>query len=406
MSNPAEINVLYNKDFMNDPFPFFREGLLNAPIVRNETTLTKPWNVFRYDDVQRVLKDYEYFSAEIPDEDGSEQDMALGEAVNNLITMDPPRHTKLRRLAQPGFLPGVLKQFVPQAEKLARERVDFALAQGEFDLVHDFSAQITIGMITAILGLPAEDWPMIRDWTVEIANNVMANNWVYEYEKDRADVTVKVVGELATYFEDYISSRKVNPKDGDLVSIMLSSEFEGYTFSEREVVSTAMLLLLAGNDTTTHMISNFVTLMAQHPEQADQVRNDLSLVPSAIEETLRFAPSLMCMERVVVKPEVLHGVELTPGDIIIPWMAAANRDPEKFERPDEFDIHRKPNRHIAFGFGPHTCLGAPLARLEGKIALEEIMKRSKSFELIGDPVRPKNAIVHGPSKQQIRIEPA
>ena len=405
MPNPAEINVLYNRDFMNDPFPYFREGLANAPICRNEETLTKPWYVFRYDDVQRVLKDYEYFSSAIDPEDAN-QEMALGEAVNNLIQMDPPEHTSLRRLAQPGFLPAVLKQFVPRAEELARERVDYALECGEIDLVHDFSAQITIGMITTILGLPLEDWPIIREWTVEIANNVMANNWVFEFEADRAAVTTRVVAEMSKYFQDYIKMRKANPVDGDLVSIMLTSDVDGARFTEQEVVSTAILLLLAGNDTTTHLISNFVTCMTDFPDQAEKVFADSTHVTMAIEEVLRFGPSLLCMERGVVKPVTLHGVELAPGDVIIPWIAAACRDPEKFDRPDEFDISRRPNRHIAFGFGAHTCLGAPLARIESKIALEELMKRSSGIELIGEPEKPTNAIVHGPSKQMIKITPA
>lgn len=184
---------------------------------------------------------------------------------------------------------------------------------------------------------------------------------------------------------------------------MLATEIDGEKFSEEEVESTAMLLLLAGNDTTTHLISNFVINMAKHPAQADRLRQDLSAVPDAIEEVLRYAPSLLCMERSVAKPVTLHGVAMEHGDVVIPWMAAANRDPAVFERPNEFDISRRPNRHMAFGFGVHTCLGAPLARIEGRVAGEEIMKRTSAIEFIGDPIATKNAIIHGPAHQQVRF---
>ena len=404
MPNPAEINVLYNQDFMNDPFPYFQAGLEHAPIARNEETLTKPFYVFRYQDVRRVLQDYETFTSNLNPDDASAE-MALGRAVENLIEMDPPRHTKMRRLAQQGFPRRVLKELIPRAEAIVKERVDNAFDQGEIDLAGDFSSPITIGMISTILGLPLEDQSMIRQWTIDIANNVMANNWVYEFEQDRADITVKVTGEMADYFHDYIKRRKSSPEAGDIVSIMLTTEIDGDRFTNDEVESTTMLLLLAGNDTTTHLISNYVTCMANHPEQADQVRQDPSLIAQSIEEVLRYAPSLLCMERGVAKPVTLHGVEIVPGDVMIAWIAAANRDPKQFERPNDFDISRRPNRHIAFGFGAHFCLGAPLARLESRIAVEELMRRTSGFELIGPAGPQKNAIIHGPAHQRVRFIP-
>lgn len=405
MLNAEKLNVLSDEDFRRDPYPFFRAGLSDNPIVQNTKTLTKPFHIFRYEDVFRVFKDWETFSSE-EQHDLDVTDLALGRAIENFIAMDPPRHTRLRRLAQRGFLPATLNSFVPRAEELSRQRMDYLLEAGEADIVDDYAAQITVGMISAILGLPVDDWMMIRKWTTDIAENVLAPNFVEDIEQDRIDVTTRVTGEMADYFTDFIAARRKNPKEGDLVSLMITTEMDGDRFSNEEIENTAMLLLLAGNDTTTNLIANFITNMAKFPEQAQQVRNDLSLVPQALEETLRYSPSLLCMERFVTKPVELHGVELQKGDTIIPWMAAANRDPKMFDRPDEFDIFRKPNRHISFASGVHMCLGSPLARLEGKIAATEFMKRSKGIELIGGPVLNGNSLVNGPAHQRARIIPA
>ena len=401
MVNPADINAMYNEDFKKDPFLYFQEALENQPIVEHTGTLAKPYSVFRYEDVVNVLKTHQKFSNAGGDADMA--DLSLGRAGENITTIDPPRHTRLRRMAQQGFLPTVLNSFAPNAVKLAKDRVDYALEQGEIDIVDDFGAQITVGMITAILGLPADDWSMIRKWTVDIAENVTADLWVSEFEADRAAITERVTGEMADYFRDYIAARKKNPQEGDLVSLMISTEVEGDRFTDEEIESMAMLLLLAGNDTTTNLIGNYLTYMANYPDQADMVRKDPSLVSQSIEEVLRMAPSTTFQVRYVKEPVEMHGMTLEPGRPILPWMAAANRDPGVFENPNDFNIHRKPNRHIAFGFGPHMCLGAPLARLEGRIAIEEVMKRTKAIELIGPAEYSPNAFVFGPTMQRARF---
>ena len=405
MPNPVDINTVSNEDFRRNPYPYFWEALENHPIVHHPDRISKPYSLFKYKDVQAAFKDWQTFSSRGLEENNF-RDMTLGTAVENtFISMDPPRHTRLRRLAQQGFLPSVLNSFVPRAEELVAQRMDFALAAGEFDLVDDFAAQITVGMITAILGLPVEDWTIIRDWTVTLAENVLVQNWLAERDPARAEAATRVTGEMGAYFKDYIAERKKNPKDDDLVSIMMSTEMDGDRFTDIEIEATAILLLLAGNDTTTNLIANTAVCMAQFPEEADKARADLSLVPQLIEEVLRYSPSLLCMERFVVKPVTLHGVDLVPGDVVLLWMAAANRDPDIFERPNEFDISRRPNRHISFAFGPHMCLGAPLARIEGKIAAQEMLRRTKGIELIGEREIPGNSMIHGPAHQRARFVP-
>ena len=406
MANPADINPLYNKDFMKDPHPYFVEALQNQPIIHHPEYLTKPFSLFRYHDVQPAFKDWETFSSEVSvDPDLSVNDMTLGKAVENIITMDPPRHTVLRRMAQQGFLPKVLETFRPRAEEIIKDRVDFALAHDEIDLVNDFAAQITINMITTILGLPIEDWPMIRQWTIDIAENVMCVNWLTQEEKKRMDVTERVIGEMSDYFASYIAERKKSPKEGDIVSILMNAEVDGVRYTDDEVESMTMLMLLAGNDSTATLIANYCRCMATFPDQANLVRKDLSLINASLEETLRYSPSFLCMERLVKKPITIHGENLDNGDLVVLWIAAANRDPEVFENPDAFNIMRKPNRHIAFAYGPHMCLGAPLARMEATLMAQEVMSRTSGLELTSEPINPGNTILNGPLSQKIRFIP-
>ena len=406
MLDLSEINTILCDKFRRDPYPYFFQALEHQPIVHHPDRLSAPYSLFKYRDVQAAFKDWQTFSSRGLEENNF-RDMTLGTAVENtFISMDPPRHTRLRRLAQQGFLPSVLNSFAPRAEQLVSQRMDYALDAGEFDLVDDFAAQITVGMITAILGLPVEDWATIRNWTVALAENVLVQNWLTERDPTRIESATRVTGEMADYFKDYIAERKRNPKEDDLVSVMMSTEMDGDRFSDIEIEATAILLLLAGNDTTTNLIANTAMCMAKFPEEADKARENLDLVPKLVEEVLRYSPSLLCMERFVAKPVTLHGVDLVPGDVVLLWMAAANRDPEIFERPNEFDISRHPNRHISFAFGPHMCLGAPLARIEGRIAAREMLRRTKGVELIGEKEIPGNSMIHGPAHQRARFIPA
>ncbi len=404
MPDPKTINPLYNDAFKSDPHPFFAEALRNQPVIRHPEYFTHPVSLFRYDDVKSAFKNWQVFSSEFGGTDDFAE-MTLGKALQNIITMDPPRHTTLRRIAQKGFLPTVLNAFRPQAEKIVNECLEHALENDEVDLLNDFAARITINMISTILGLPMSDAPMIRQWTIDIAENVMSQNWVTELEQRRIDTTSRVVGEMSDYFTSYIADRRRKPKDGDIVSVLLEAKVDGVGFSPDEVESMAMLMLLAGNDSTATLIANYVRCMAEFPDQADLVRADAKNITPSIEEVLRFSPSFLSMERMLTETVKIHDQELDAGSIVVLWIAAANRDPRQFEAPDRFDITRKPNGHIAFAYGPHTCLGAPLARMETTIMATEVMRRTSAIELTSEPVLPGNAILNGPLSQNVRFVP-
>ena len=399
---PRDFNPILDADFIADPLPVLREAWAESPIVRHENLVTT-WSIFAYDDVRSIFLDPDVFGSEMPQE---QKDASLGALLDNLIAVDPPRHTRLRKIANTAFIPPVIAKFEQQARSLVDELTESILDKGEVDIINDFSAQVTVGMITAILGLPQEDWPQIRQWTTDISNNIMVDIWLKERDPEREAVTARVTAELADYFRDYIAERKRQPKEGDLVSLFMTTEVDGERLTDQEIEGTAMLLLLAGNETTTNLIANFFRNMAHFPDQAAKLKENTELVRPAIEETLRYTPSLRGTARRVKQDTVLLGEQLKPGDAVFAWIATANRDEKMFDRPDDFDITRKPNRHIAFAAGPHICLGAPLARLEARLAAEAFAEHIGSVELLGEPDVAPNAIADNILSQQVRVTPA
>jgi cytochrome P450 len=369
--------------FIKDPLPFMTKGLSEHPIVKHDVTLDPVYSIFRYEDVKRVLLDWETFSSEPINTDLDA--LNLGRATENFILMNPPRHTRLRGLAQQGFFPKVIKKFLPRAEQIAKERFEYALKVDEFDLVNDVSSQLTIGMITGILGLPADDWSIVRDWTNTMQRNTMASFWLTEWDDERADSVVRVTQEMADYFHDHLKFLRKNPQDDNILSTLMTTELDGERFSDEEIESTAMLLLLAGNETTTNLITNFIRCMVRYPSQFELLKKDPNLIDAAIEETLRLEPSLRMTIRSVCKDAEFHGVTIPAGNSVALWFLAANRDPSVFEKPNNFDITTKRPRHLSFAGGPHFCLGAPLARMEARVAANTLLQRVNQIELLGDP---------------------
>ena len=405
MPQPSDLDPFENEAFRQDPYPMLAEVMAETPVVRSDHALSRPINIFGYDDVRYAFEEWTSYSSQTSRTDDPER-MTVGTIEDTFITMDPPRHTSLRRLAQKGFLPSVIASFGPRAEEIARTCVDDALESGELCLVNDFAVPMTVGMITTVLGLPIEDLPAIRAWTVEIFDNYLAQHFLRDVDPDRMATVERITGELTDYFRDYIAERKRSPMEGDIVSQLMTAEIDGVGFTDDEILSTSMLLLTAGNDSTTSLLSNYVINMARFPDQAEIVRQDLSLVPRSIEESVRFLPSFLAQDRVAAKDMTLHGVDIEEGDCVVLWLATANRDPNVFDNPNAFDAERRPNRHLGFGAGIHMCIGAPLARMEAKALANELMSRVGEIELVGDPQLPESTIMTGPTAQTVRFAPA
>ena len=392
----------FSEAFISDPLPFLHNGLRHQGVLKHETTLDPIYSLFRYEDVKHVLLDWETFSSAPINTDLDA--LNLGRATENFILMDPPRHNRLRALAQQGFFPKVIERFLPRAQRIANERFDYALEADRFDLVNDVSAQLTIGMITGILGLPSEDWPVIRDWTNVMQRNTMASFWLTEWDHERSEGVERVTGEMADYFHDHLQFLKKHPTDDNILSILMTTELDGERFTDEEIESTAMLLLLAGNETTTNLITNFVRCMARYPTQFDLLKRDHSLRNAAIEETLRLEPSLRMTVRSVCQDVEFHGVSIPAGNSVALWLMAANRDPDVFDNPDQFDLTNKRPRHLSFAAGPHFCLGAPLARMEADVAAHTLIQRVQHIELLSPPQMSDNGNLNNILSLEARFE--
>ncbi len=402
MLNARDINPFSNDDFRRDPFPFFDHALAQQPVVRHDQWMSNAVSLFRYEDVKAALKDWSTYSSGMARSD-EDKSVTPSKTEENFITLDPPRHTALRRIAQQGFLPTILSQFKEPSEKLARESLDRALEAGEVDLVNDFAVPITVGIITNVLGLPIEDLPRIRRWALGLSDAYMSTSFVTDIEPERVENVMQIEQEMVDYFHDYIADRYKNPREGDIVSALITAEVDGEKFTPEEVESTAMLLLLAGNDSTTNLISNYIRNMSEFPEQAQMIRDDLSLIPRSIEESVRIRPSFLALERRATRDLELHGVEIRENDTINLWIAAANRDPSIFANPEQYDISRRPNPHLGFGHGVHMCIGAPLARIETTAMAQEVMSRCKGFEILSEPKQGGTNMTFGGISQQARF---
>lgn len=357
---------------------FFRKDMGNTPESRaawfQHMQETEPvcfhpeyemWEIFRYADVQHVLFDYAHFSTEyvrikgLPD-------------VDDLGNTDPPRHRELRTLISKAFTPRSIEQLAPRITARVDALLDKALAEGRMDVAGQLAFPLPVMMIAELLGVPTEDQDRFRRWSYQLMG-ALPNPDDPNYH------------ELIDYFKDMLDKRARDPRD-DLMSALLAAESDGRHLTRDEVVSLSVTLLLAGHITTTMMINHAIYRFDKQPENFAMLRADPSLIPGAVEEVLRYEFSMSNLLRLVRHDTTLAGHQLKEGQIVLAWTAAANFDESVFPHAGQFDIRRSPNPHVTFGYGVHRCLGAPLARLEGKIALERILARLGDIHC--DPEQP------------------
>ncbi|MDQ1914731.1 cytochrome P450 [Paenibacillus sp. GD4] len=332
------------------------------------------WDVFTYEEVHRILKDAATFS--------SVRSNAGGQ---NLLFMDPPKHTQMRDLVNKAFTPRVIEGLAPRIRSVTEELLA-AITGEEMDVVAELATPLPVIVIAELLGVPSKDRQLFKRWSdslVESAEGVSDEAFQRLNEK-----RIQVVMELSQYFKGILEQRSQQLQD-DLISALLQAEIEGERLSERELIHFCILLLAAGNETTTNLITNGVRLLAERPELQTELENNLELIPGFVEEVLRFYPPIVAIGRVAAKDTMIGGHTIKAGEQVISWVGAANRDEAKFTAAEQFNLHRKPNPHISFGFGIHFCLGAPLARLEGRIAFELLLRHIRDIRQIpGKPTPP------------------
>jgi cytochrome P450 len=382
----------FSDDMRRNPFALFADMRSASPVLHAPPPFDH-WMIFDYDGVKRVLSDHEVFSSAVP-------------APRNWFNFnDPPRHTKLRGLLTQAFTPRVVANLEPRIRELSRSLLDRHVERGEMDLATDYAVPLPMMVIAEMIGIPLEDWPRFRHWSDVILKLSYTMRGMDEAESAAALAGFQqVTAEMSDYLTTMIAQRRAEPRD-DLLSSLLQASVEGEQLSHDDILGFFQLLVVAGQETTANLINNAIVCLLDHPDQLALLRERMELLPSAIEEALRFRSPVQWLMRAPLRDVELSGQTIPRGSLILAMLGSANRDEKYFHEPERFDITRDPNPHLAFGHGIHFCMGAPLARLEASIALTDLLERLPELSLAGDaPWPPRKALhVHGPSSLPIRF---
>jgi cytochrome P450 len=379
--------------------PWYRAMRATMPVHFREQDQT--WELFRYDDIASVLAEPELFSSDFRQD--PEWNRPLGPTM---IATDPPQHSQLRGLVARDFTPRAVALLAPRITAIAHELVDQIAPAGSMDVVTDFADALPVIVIAELLGIPAQDRARFKAWS----DKLIAGSFE---ERRRArkmgvhDVAAVAVDEMCQYFEQMLEQRRRQPEH-DLMSKLLEAQPDGQKLSQDELLGFCVLLLVAGNITTTNLISNAILCFDEHPEVISRLRADLKLLPGAIEEVLRVRSPARFVMRRAATTTTLRGQQIQADQTVISWLHSANFDEEVFPEPERFDIERPPNRHLAFGSGIHFCLGAHLARLEARVGLEALLERLPDIRRV--PNTPlemiDSAIIYGVKHVPVRFTPA
>jgi cholest-4-en-3-one 26-monooxygenase len=368
--------------YAGDPFPQYARLRDEAPVAWNDTTGF--WAVSRWDDVMAVSTDPETFCS-----GRGILVMEIGASYDSPPTMmhtDPPEHTVYRKLVQPGFAPGRMRALEADVRRRAKPLVDEIEPGRPVDFVEAVAVPFPLYIISALLGMPDEDWQRFFEWSEAVIPG--ATDWTEEKRAAlQADMHETL---LATTVE-----RRADPRD-DLISVLAHVEIDGRRLSDAELTMFLVQLLVAGNETTRNMISGGLVALADRPADWERLRRDRALVPTAVEEMLRWTSPVVSFMRTATHDTELSGQAIREGEPVLMLYASANRDERQFgPTADRFDIGRDPNHHVAFGFGAHFCIGATLARIEARVLLEELLDRFDAVEPAGDVERSSSAVIAG-----------
>lgn len=378
MKSDARIDIS-SAEFKADPFPFYARCRAEAPVVKVAMPDgQEAWLVTRYDDVAMVLKDDRFikdrFSA-MSYEQLKKQPWVpkmFLPLLHNMLDQDPPVHTRLRALVHKAFSPRLVDEMQARIAALAAELLDGVERRGRMDLIRDFSLPIPTTIIAEMLGVPVKDRHKFHRWSSRI---IAANS--------RHAMLTAIPGTwlFLRYIRRMTAARRARPQD-DLVTALVQAQDEGGKLSDDELLAMIVLLIVAGHETTVNLIGSGMLALLEHPEQLERLRRDPTLIKPAVEELLRYtSPVDTGTERFARQDLSIGGVTIKKGEIVFAAIASANRDERQFADPDVLDISRTPNRHLAFGLGIHFCIGAPLARLEGQIAIGSLVSRLADLRL-------------------------
>jgi hypothetical protein len=358
-------------DFHEDPYPTYRALRERAPVYRNDEIGF--WALSRHADVVAGFKDHERLcnSGGISLEMGDlGQDMS---AVLSFLGMDPPRHTRMRGLVSRGFTPRRVAELEPRIRALATRYIDAFIEQGRCDFVAELAGRLPMDVVSEMLGVPADDRDELRAWADTVLHR---EEGVRGVPPEGIAASLK----LLQYFVQLVARRRKQPGN-DLASALLQVEVDGDRLEDKDIIGFCYLMIIAGNETTTKLLANALYWLEKNPAARAEVSANPALVPAWVEETLRYDNSTQLMARTATCDFELHGEKLRRGDKVLLLIGSANRDERVFAQPDVFDLHRDTSESLAFGRGIHFCLGAALARLEGRVSLEEVMRRLPDYRV-------------------------
>ena len=379
-------------DFNANPFPYYHRLRETDPVHRSSLGF---WVLTRYEDCVMVLRDQRFgragFEGFLEAMYGSNP--AQERLPRSMLFQDPPDHTRLRALVSRAFTPRVVEALRPRIQQIVDEIIDRALDARGMEVIGDLAYPLPVTVISEMLGVPAGDHASIRQWSADIARSLDAIGLQLDPDiVERGRVARRAIGD---YFRQLLPERRRHPKN-DLLSLLIAAEEQGDKLSEGELLSTCILLYIAGHETTVNLIGNGLLALLRHDDQLARLREEPALAPSAVEELLRYDGPVQRTARITTTEVEIGGRTIDKGAMVVAVIGAANRDPGQFSDPDRLDVGRADNRHIAFGFGIHFCLGAPLARLEGQVALGTLARRLPKLALAtGAPAWRESQVLRG-----------
>ena len=366
-------------EFLADPYPTYHRLRAEDPVHQSPLGF---WVLTRYDDVSAVLRDPRFIkeplAALVAARFGAEVPRGVG---LSMLDRDPPDHTRLRGLVSKAFTPRVVDGLRSRIQQIVDELITRVQAAGSMDVIEEFAYPIPVNVICEMLGVPLADHERFKGWSLDIARGLDSIWLPPDSEVPRRSAASRHA--INDYFRGLIAQRRASPR-GDLLSALIAAEEAGDKLNEEELLATCILLLIAGHETTVNLIGNGVLALLRNPGELERLRATPGLITNAVEELLRYDGPVQRTARVASAPATIGGRTIAKGEMVMPFIGAADRDPAQFPDPDRLDLTRADNRHIAFGWGIHFCLGAPLARVEGQIAIDALVRRLPRLELMTD----------------------
>jgi cytochrome P450 len=380
---------------LTDPYPLFHRLQTEDPVHWCETW--ECWVLTRYDDVQQAHLNPHLSSdktrammAMLPEALCTSVD-ALGQHLRQWVShTDPPAHTRLRGLVSKAFVPRVIQTMRSRITAVTGKLIDAAIPNGRMELIRDFAYPLPVTVIGELLGIPPDDRVQFQDWVEDMVAFV---DGAASQRCNVAERALSGLQELTSYFDQIITCKRTEPDD-DLISMLLALEADGDRFTDAEVLAMCVQILVGGHDTTTGLISNGIFALLRHPNELERLQAHPELIETAVEEFLRFESPAPRNTRIATAATEIAGHEIAAGHVVALMVGAANHDPQQFPDPDRLDIGRRPNSHLAFGRGRHFCLGKPLARLEGQIAIAALLQRLPGLRLADEQMN-----THSPWRQ-------